>query len=308
MIRRGVLSSLLALMLIASSTAAQQVRTGLTRSTIQVGDRFGVVVQFDVPAGGELLIADTLDVAGDLENAARKRVQIDTLQSGALQYRITYPLTAWRPGADTLQPISATVRAAGTESTVRVTLPVITVTSVLPADTTNIQAKPPRDVWGANRLWWPLILAAVLALVAIALLIWWWRRRRRRRLETPVVPAPMISPREWALRELDRVTAARLIERGDLRHFYIELSDVLRKYLALLDHSWSTDLTTNELSNRLMSRRAAPGILFTLLDRADLVKFARHRPPVEQGRRDLEAARAWVESFEHPALALPEAA
>lgn len=305
---RVALSALLALILLASATEAQQVSTGLTRKTIQVGDRFGVVIQFDVPPGGELLIPDTLDVAGDLENAARKRLQIDTLQSGVHHYLITYPLTAWRPGTDTLPPISATLRAGGAETTLRVALPIVTVSSVLPADTTNIQPKAARDVWGANRVWWPIILAALLALALIGLLIWWWRRRRRRRLEAPVVAIPVVSPREWALRELDRVAAARLIERGDLRHFYIELSEVLRRYLGLLDQSWSTDLTTNELSNRLMTRRVAPGLLFTLLDRADLVKFARHRPPLEQGRRDLEAARTWVESFEHPALALPEAA
>jgi hypothetical protein len=295
-------------LVMVSSAEAQQARTGLTRKTIQVGDRFGVAVEFEVPAGGELLIPDTLDVSGDVENAARKRVQIDTTQSGSLHYLVTYPITVWRPGTDTLPPITATIRANGTERSLRVDLPVVIVTSVLPADTSNLEPKPPRDVWGANRLWWPIILAAALGVALIALLIWWWRRRRRQTTVEPVVTMPAVTPREWALRELERLTAARLIERGEVRLFYIELSEILRKYLALLDNAWSTDLTTNELSDRLIASKVTPGLLFTLIDRADLVKFARHRPPLEQGKRDLEAARAWVDYFEPPALALPEAA
>jgi hypothetical protein len=306
-VRRGALLLAFSAMA-ATGLHAQTVQVGLSPRTIHVGDVFNASLQVTLPAGTLLFVPDTLDVTGDVENAARKRVHVDTLQSGNLHYLITYPLTAWRPGTDTLPPIVATLRSASGETTLNVRMPIVTVESVLPADTANIEPKPPRDVWGANRLWWPFVVAALLALLLIGLLIWWWRRRRQRKEEEPAPVPIVIQPREWALRELDRIAAARLIERGDLRHFYIELSEVLRKYLALLDHNWGTDLTTNELSSRLIVMKIAPGALFGLLDRADLVKFARQRPPSDQARKDLESARAWVQAFDKPMPALPEAA
>src|SRR5688572_19741614 len=158
--------------LLTGLTAASAQQAALTRDSVRVGDPFGVAVQFDVPAGGELLIPDTIDVFGDLENSAAKRVRIDTLAGGALRYLITYPLSAWKPGEHTLPHITAIVRVNQDDQTFDVTLPTVTVISVLPADTTNIEAKPPRDVWGASRLWWPIILALLAALAIIGLAIW----------------------------------------------------------------------------------------------------------------------------------------
>jgi hypothetical protein len=310
-VRRALLLFCLCV-LTASGVHAQTVHVGLSPRTIHVGDVFNASMQITVPAGTVLFVPDTLDVTGDVENAARKRVRVDTLQSGDLHYLVSYPLTAWRPGTDTLPPITATLiatlRGPKSESSITVRMPIITVSSVLPADTANIQPKDPRDVWGANRLWWPFVVAALLALLLIGLLIWWWRRRRQRKAEEPIPLPVVIHPREWALRELDRIAAARLIERGDLRFYYIELSEVLRKFLGMLDSAWGTDLTTNELSDRFIALRVSPGALFGMLDRADLVKFARQRPPSEQARKDLETARSWVQTFEKPAPALSEAA
>ena len=288
--------------------AAQDVRVALTTDSARVGDLVGVAVQIDLPPTTTLILPDTLELGEDLENAARKQVRVDSLANGSLRYLITYPITAWRPGTFQLSSIAATLTERGAQRTLDVQMPALNVLSVLPADTANIEAKPPRDVWGASRIWWPIILIALLVLAAAAALYWWWRRRNRRAAELPAAPAaPAVLPREWVLRELDRVERSGAIERGDFRRYYIELSDVLRRYVAMIDGYWGADLTTAEL-DRVLARSGADGsALISLLNRADLVKFARHDVGANQARSDLGAARQWAGSFEKP-VALAEAA
>ena len=116
--------------------------------------------------------------------------------------RITaaYPVILWRPGETALPSIPMLVRTDTRERTMQVALPAINVVSVLPADTTNIEAKPPKDVWGANRVWWPYLLVALLLLALAALAYWWYRRRQK---EEVVVPAaPVVDPRQQTLHQL----------------------------------------------------------------------------------------------------------
>jgi hypothetical protein len=296
---RTVLVALTALLACAARASAQQARVVLTADTIRVGDVVGVVIQLTVPGGAELIVPDTLDLYGDLENAARKRVRVDSLAGGALQHLITYPITAWRSGQHPLPSLNLHMRRAGYEQAFTVDLPDINVASVLPADTAGLEARPPRDVWGASRVWWPILVAGLLALAVLAALIWWWRRRQPRAL--PSEPTlPVIPPREWALRELERIAAAGWIERAEYRRFYIELSETMRRYAALLDGNWGADLTTRELTARMRQASSDPGELQALLERADLVKFAQHDPGHERPRADCALARAWVEAFEKP--------
>ena len=283
-----------------------QPRAAFTRDTVRVGDLVGVVVQLDVPRGATVTAPDTLDVAGDIENAAPKRIEVDTLADGNLRYRILYPISAWKPGPLALPSVTLTVSDQGAQTTVPVKLPELNIRSVLPADTANVQPKPPRDVWGASRLWWPLILLAGLALLLIGLAIWWWRRRPKQEAEVRQL-VPLVLPREWALRELERLSAARMIERGEYHRYYVELSGIIREYLSRIDTTWSTDLTTRELSDRLIAAQANAAAPIDVLSRADLVKFARQQHGADQAGRDLVATRTWVEEFSKPLL-LAEAA
>ncbi|MGH7466741.1 MAG: DUF4381 family protein [Longimicrobiales bacterium] len=295
-------------LLMGAPMAAQQVQVGLTADTIRVGDIVGVAVQVSAPAGAELIVPDTLDLSGDLENAARRRVRLDSLADGTLHYVVTFPITAWRPGTHALPTLQLSLRTAGQQQPITVTLPELDVLSVLPADTAGVEARPPRDVWGASRLWWPIVLLAVLAAITLGALFWWWRQRRRSATESPVeAPLPVIPPREWALQELARIGQAGWLERNEYRRFYIELSVTLRRYVAMLDGAWSTDLTTPELSARVRLIGADPKELEAILQRSDLVKFARQDPGRERPRADLTAARVWVETFEKP-FAFAEAA
>jgi hypothetical protein len=166
---------------------------------------------------------------------------------------------------------------------------------VLPADTTNIEAKPPKDVWGASRVWWPWLLALAL-LIALAALAYWWYRKHRRQQPVAVAMAPVIDPRERAMQELQRIREMRLLEQGQFKDHYVRVSEVLRGFAADVEGEWSTDLTTDELAPRLKSRPDA-ALLLKLLRSADTVKFARRVPSMTEARADMDDAEGWVSAF-----------
>ncbi|MGH7465332.1 MAG: hypothetical protein ACREK1_09165 [Longimicrobiales bacterium] len=289
-----MLSAIL-LLLYAGSAAAQQARGAVVPESITVGDIFHAAARVDLPEGVTLAAPDSLGVVEDVEQAGRREVRIDTV-GGAPRATVLYPLAAWRPGSYQLPDITLRLIAEGRDSTLRVQLPPFNVRSVLPADTAGIEPKPAKDVLGANRLWWPILLALLIAAIIAAALYMWWRRRRT--ADEPLVFSPAVPPLEVALAQLAALQKEGLIERGEFRPFYERLTETLRHYAAAVEQRWSVDLTTSELAIRL---RADAGMtealeLTRILGAADMVKFARATTNRENATRDLEAARAWVES------------
>lgn len=292
------LIALLAVYVCASAADAQTVQTRISHDTIRVGDPFRAIVRIELPAGMEIMLPDSLTPTEDVENAGKVRMRRDSA-NGVVTVVAAYPLTAWRTGLLELPMFMPWLRDAEGRKQMAVALPDINVVSVLPADTAKIKPKPPKDVLGPDRLWWPWILLAVVLALALAALYWWWRRRRRAHAAVEA-PIPAIMPRERALREIERIRKLGLVEQKEYKRYYSLLTDVVRPYMQTIEPAWSTHLTTEELAARTAGHAEVKPAM-SLLRRADLVKFARSIPEPDAARADLEHARAWVSSY--PALA-----
>ena len=306
---RGAALVVAALALGASELAAQDVRAGVSPDTGSVGSVVRVAVRVSAPPGARVLMPDTLSLGEHFENSGRRRDRVDTLTSGATQVTAVYPITAWRPGVHPLPPVIVEIVAAGAAGaeradTVPVSLPTVTIRSVLPKDTAGAEPKPAKAVVGRNWMIWPFIIGGLLLLAAIALLVRWWILRRRRR---PFVPVPAAPPRERALAALDHIRASDLLRAGGAHAFYGAVSEVLRRFLAETDPRLGVELTTTELAGVLPASTAAATAseLLLLLRDADLVKFARLRPETGVANAFFDRARAWVADFQ-PASAAEE--
>jgi hypothetical protein len=279
------------------------VATGVEPDTVTVGQPYRAVARITVPARSRVEVSLVPADSEAVEVSAP--VSVDTTAAAQGTWGATVGLVAWKTGAGT--PVSAILRvtsAAGATREVSFPFAAPFVRSVLPKDTTGLKPKGPKDVLDAKfatehvrrLLGIGGIVIALLALLAYALLKLLGKLRRRRAEE-------QMDPRQRALAALDRAAAAGLLERGDLRAFYVEVSDAVRGLAAALSPRWGGDLTTSELSDRMRAddvpeadRRSVLGIL----DRADLAKFARLDPPADVARGDLAAAREWVSRIQAP--------
>ncbi len=293
------------LLLAAAPAAAQQVRSAVVPDTITVGDVVKAAVRVDLPAGYSAAFPDSLSLGTDLENAGPRRDTTETLPGGARRITSVYLLTGWRPGIQSLPAVPITITNGTNQQVMLATLQSLVIRSVLPVDTAGLKPKPVKAVVGPNWLLWPFIVALILLLLLLWLLYWLWKKYRQR---TPVVvAAPAVGAREAALAEIDRARAD-LFETGDIKRFYVIVSEALRHYLAAIDSRWSADLTTSELAPRMYGvfDRVVATELERLLRSADMVKFAKVRPTRDEALAEGQRFRTWVENFAERPPAPPQ--
>lgn len=160
----------------------------------------------------------------------------------------------------------------------------------LPVDVDVSDIKPPLRAWPAL---WPWALLALLACSA-----WYaYREWKRRQGLVPAAPAEPPLPLEFRVeRRLKELEGSGLWEKGEHAAYYLRLTGILRAYL---EERWgvpATAMTTGEVARLVKARAtlAAASTVRQLLERADLVKFARQKPGAEDGPRDLEEVRRFV--------------
>ncbi len=191
--------------------------------------------------------------------------------------------------------------------------------SVIPAAPVTLYITPPpgvtkasdiRDIKGPLRARRPLWLWLLL-LGLLAGLVYAWRRRPRGGggLAMEASQGPPRSPEELAREALETLRASSLWPEGRRREFYFELTEILRLYLEKRVHIPATRLTTTELLRHLRQAeidKEVGGAVRKIMDRADLVKFAKLAPAGGWGDEDIDAALAIVSSLEPPPATPPE--
>jgi hypothetical protein len=151
---------------------------------------------------------------------------------------------------------------------------------------------------------WLAGAAVALALGAIAWIVW---RRRRRRPAPAVQPIDLRPAHEWALDELRSLLAEDLPGRRAFREHYSRLVGILRPYLERRFAIHAVERTSREIlldlervaDSAYSSGRARQ--LGSLLEEADLVKFARLCPPVTTAVGAVEQAMGFVTDTARPA-------
>ena len=156
------------------------------------------------------------------------------------------------------------------------------------------------DIQGIVRVYPPFatvllyLLVAALAIVALYL-VWKLGRKLHRKIELY-----RMSPKERALAELADLLARRLVERGEVKEFYFELTMIVRQYIERAHRIRAPEQTTEEfLSAVSRDPRFSPDVVARLrafLQAADLVKYAAFRPEPSAVTQAVNTARRYVET------------
>ena len=99
--------------------------------------------------------------------------------------------------------------------------------------------------------WVGLGLVIILIVAVIIYLI------VRNRKQAPIIPerkAPIIPAHEIAMRSLDRLEAEKKWQNGDIKGYYITLSDILREYMEGAFHFSAKESVTEEIIEALESQ------------------------------------------------------
>ena len=263
----------------------------VTPDTVLIGQPFSLFVKvlaprgvrFEFPAG-----PDTTTQNGVRPIELRGEKLVSQLGDTAVAL---YRLVAWDIGTQPLRIPDVRVTFEGQERRPSLATASVFVKSVLPADTSLRVPKPARPLIVLPVINWLRWLALLAAIVALALAWWAWRRYRNR-------PKPPVDPYVRAQQEFAKVELRRLIETGEPEEYVAAMVDVTREYLAACVPGVRRSDTTRELLSAMQPRQGIEVELPHLLERADLVKFARASVD-EQDARDAGAQlRAIVDHVE----------
>lgn len=270
---------LAAVLLMATLAWGQSVRiaTSLTPQPVAVGDRVTLAVIFTTSPDIRLAPAFSATALGEWEAFGVRALPSTPAPGGEIEQRFEVVMTCWSATA-TATPELGFVASIPPAQPHRLAVPPVKVTmrSVLAGAKDAGDLKPPKGMI-EYRSWWPWIIGGIAVLLALT--GWWLWRRAAARATGEAVPTlpPEISARE----ALDQLLASNLLEDGQVKRFYSELSDVLRRYLEGRFGLPALDRTTAELLPELRQRpelRLLFGDLRTFLENGDLVKFARLVP------------------------------
>lgn len=271
---RHITHTILLIMGLALCTGARgQVAASLDDDTIALGDqtvlRYGPAPSY--PSSEQLSEGDILALDQ----------QFDTT-TGVLSTVITSfePGEHWiHLGTDDSIPLVVTDVEVDTASTeIRDIAPLIAV---------------PYTFWEIFR--WVLL---ALAIAAIAFAAWWFvsHRQKVQQVLGLVEKPDTRTPYERATDELHSLRDRKLWQAGQVKQFYTELTDIVRRFIEESTGIRATDMTSDQTADAVqpMCDTAPLKRLFAL---ADLVKFARREPLPHEHEDALAQAGVFVDTL-----------
>ncbi len=275
------------------------VESKVDRATITIGDRiiYTLIIKSDpeiklapIPLGSNL---------GAFEIKDYKSFSPEKDKEGKVINRSEYNITTFTTGEYVIPPIEITYTDPEAEkksiSSERI---FITVKSVgaTQAEMEDIRGlKPPIDIKSVNKVFY----LAVLLLIAVGIVTWFYLRSKAKALKIPEIPEELKKPAwEVALSELNELKESDLLKKKLLKQFYINLSEIIRKYIQRRFQILALDRTTLEIKQELKGAKIDLKIIELInsfLQDCDLVKFAKFIPKAERIDDHLNQATEIVE-------------
>lgn len=142
-----------------------------------------------------------------------------------------------------------------------------------------------------------LYAGIVLAVAGAAYLAYRYWKKRKVRAEEGYVPPPRPA-HQVAFEELGRLKSKKLWQQGAVKAYYSELTEILRRYFENRYSMPALEETTDEILaglERLRPGAELMGSTERVLRRADLVKFAKAQPSVQEHEEAFAAVHEFVD-------------
>ena len=266
--------------------------TSIDTTKNKIGAEFKLTVKATVDTTSKVVFPSVKNI-GPLE--VIRSYRIDTVKNGDKYELIKkYGLTQFDSGKYTIPSIKVLINNSPffTDS-IRVEVANVTVDTLKQK---MYDIKPIVEVSSSNSWIWKLVLV-LLVIAAIAAFIYWWIKIRKKKIvEQEVYKTPI----EKATVLLNNLEKKELWQKGEIKAYYSELTDIARNYIEEAIQIPAMESTTSELIEGL--RKASLKKKMTLsketienleqvLRQADLVKFAKSKPldfEITEDRKKIE--------------------
>lgn len=285
-----ILKILIALLLSITFTKAQQDSippvVQIDTMVLAIGDQTHLRISLPVPKGKEAIFPDFKKKIGESLEIISKTV--DTLQREDNVQQIThdYLVTSFDTGYIYIPPFEVGIVEDGFNSTITtdsakmyVTYPIVDMQKGI------FDIKPPADLPFKFSEWLPYFKVAgivFLILLAIAAILLYYFLVYKRKKAQQAAEAIDTRPSDVkALEALEHLKTKQLWQKGSIKIYYSELTDILRNYLDERFEMHTMESTSREILSALKEQPVAKenqDYLRFIFERADMAKFAKGQP------------------------------
>lgn len=164
----------------------------------------------------------------------------------------------------------------------------------IPVDTLHPdQFFGPKTVMQAPFAWedWYVAIACILLFVPLLLLLIYLVKRIRdnKPIIRRVKVEPKLPPHQLAIQEIERIKNEKVWQKGLSKEYYTELTDTIRTYIKERFGFNALEMTSSEIIDNLLEMKDKEAVkdLRELFQTADLVKFAKHNPMMNENDANL---------------------
>ena len=277
-----------------------QAEAKLQQYTIRIGDQTKLFLSIHQPVKEHVSfpkLTDTIVGKVLVVSIGKPDTTVDKNDPANIEVIQSYTITSFDAGTYTL-PAFSIGSVSGVLKTNELTLQVETVK----VDTTKgiYDIKQPLAVTYTFLDWlrdnWLWVALPLLGVLLAGGLIWYYRTRPKKEAVVEVVK-PGVPPHIIAVNKLKELREKKLWQQGEVKQYYIELSDVLREYLekryAIKTHEKTTDEIFAGLK-RIDITGENKNTLHQILTLSDLVKFAKEKPLPAENEQSMDNAIIFV--------------
>jgi len=281
-----ILKNIYALVLFFAALTAfaqqPQVKTSIDSTKIKVGSQANLIIKANVKVKDKVNFPQGKNF-GQLE--VLESYPVDTVKDGArIQLIKKYGLTQFDSGRYVIPRLPVVINNK-TIQTDSLYLEVANIkVDTLKQKLYDIKPVATGEGEGFNPMW---LLVGFLIYCAVGIGVWWLFFRKKGAAKEKAAPAIQVTPIEKATAQLKNLEKKDLLQRGEVKEYYSEMSNIARTYIEEAIHIPAMESTTGELieamRNAVQRRRMSlkPDTfaqLEQILRNADLVKFAKSRP------------------------------
>ena len=300
--RKQIHYFILTIMVFCASVMLAQpviIKAKMDSTQLWIGNQTGFTFEILQAPGQKVtapIFSDTL--VGNLDIVEQAKMDTVKLSNDKIQVNIRYKLTSFQ---DSLVYVPAFPFVTGKDTawsnstSLKVVQPFVIDTAANSLTDIKPVYKPPFD-------WKNFLQKLLLAILLLALTVILFILVRKFVMKKPVfhtqTPAEIIPPNVEALRRLDKIKDEKIWQKGRVKEYHTELTDVLRIYIERVFNIPSMEMTSDEilLGSQFLKvdKPAAFEGLKQILRLADLVKFAKWNPETVENELSLMNAYLFV--------------
>lgn len=287
----------------ATHTQAQNITVSakLDSTLIMIGEQSALWLEVSQLPGENVKIPYFTDtIPGGLEVVSFNGIDTIPSKDGYISIKHQYTITAFE---DSLYYVKPFPFVAGIDTFWSKSLS-LKVVQPFEIDTASNIVADIKPIYTVPFDWKGLLMTIFFIWLILVIILIIYSFIRKYILKKPIIPSVLRKPEikrppyEVAIESLDKIKTEKVWQTGRIKEYHTELTDVLRVYIEDVFNIHSLEMTSDEILEELQtlkaSQRSAHEGLKQILQLADLVKFAKWTPSINENELSLLNAYLFV--------------